>query len=113
MATTGVHSSVCFTTHSLAELPECREKIVHSPGLLNQMVSATLSPSYTPICAEIVLSALLCLSYSRDLHRHLATPYILNGVLEACDLFTKELEKFRESPNATNKIDRKDLLLIK
>lgn len=96
---------------SLAELQECRAHIVQCPGLLKQMMSAILSPTYTAICADIVLSALLCLSYSTELHEHLAVPYVIDSVLEACERFTKELQE-AESDEGNN-TDYNDILLIK
>ena len=78
------------------------------------MISAILSPTYTFVCAQLVLSALLCLSYSTELHSQLALPYVLEGVLKTCTRFEKKLEEVqRENRADPNSIDPKDVTLIK
>ena len=78
------------------------------------MMAAILSPTYTFVCAELVLSALLCLSYSTELHSKLAERYVIEGILKACKRFEEQLEEVQRADNADqNSIDPKDITLIK
>ena len=86
--------------------------IVRYPGVIEQMVSAILSPSYSVICAEIVLSSFLCLSYSQSTHRYLAQPHILHGVLESCKRFSREYNNPPIVPAQRISVEHRDLILV-
>ena len=81
-------------------------------GVVEQMVSAILSPSYSVICAEIVLSSFLCLSYSPSTHRYLAQPHILHGVLESCKRFNREFNSSSTVQQQKTPIEYRDLVLV-
>ena len=54
------------------------------------MTSAMLSPSYTILCPQIVISCFLCLTFSSGTHLQLTRPPIIHGILASCKKFSQE-----------------------
>lgn len=91
---------------SLAEIPRCRLAIASNPLLLRQLVGMMLTPSYKYIAPLVTIAGLLCLAYSPETHPFLATPEVVEGVMDAC-------EKRRPWCRGTPEENRLDRLLLR
>ena len=75
---------------SLSELTECQIEIVKIPELIEQLAFSMLSPSYSIICPQTVISTFLCLSYSPKTHNYLTAPVITHTIFEVCKIIAQE-----------------------
>ncbi len=48
---------------SLAELPSCRMQIATNEAILQQLVTALTTPSYSSIAALVAMAGMLCIAY--------------------------------------------------
>ena len=70
---------------SLAEVPECRLKIASTPHVVEHLIDAMLSSTYTYTCARSGVCAIMCLSFSMETHQYLCRDAIVSSILEICD----------------------------
>ena len=82
-------SSLTFTISSLAEVPECRLMIASTPHVIEHMIDAMLSSTYTYTCAQSVMCAIMCLSFSMETHQYLCRDSIVSSLLEMCEKIHK------------------------
>ena len=92
-------SSLTFTISSLAEVPECRLMIASTPHVIEHMIDAMLSSTYTYTCAQSVMCAIMCLSFSMETHQYLCRDSIVSSLLEMC-------EKIHRVPDYTSVAER-------
>ena len=69
-----------------AELPECRLQIASNETILHQLVAVMLTPTYKYIASLVTVAGLLCLAYSPETHQYLARPFVIDGIIEACEI---------------------------
>lgn len=89
---------IFFLSPSLSELPECQLAISSKEDVLQQMISMSLSPSYSCTTSVLVAEVFLCLAHTQGAHLYLTHPAIVDGLLDACrmrPLLVQELDKER------------------
>jgi hypothetical protein len=69
---------------NFAEIPQCRVTIASNQSVIDNMMGAMLSNTYTYTCARSAMCALLCISFGPETHQYLSEESILNRILEIC-----------------------------
>lgn len=77
--------SLSFSLSSFAEVPQCRVPIASTPNVIDTMIAAMLSTTYTYTCARSGTCAILCLSFSPETHGYFYDEVVLNRILEICN----------------------------
>ena len=70
----------------MCEVPEAHRKIGSNPEVLEQFIRVAQSPSYTCWCAQLSINAFVCLAHDVVIHPNLASPDVINGLMDACSL---------------------------
>ena len=70
---------------SFAEMPQCRLPIASSAEVVDALLAAMLSPTYTYTCARSGMCAMLCLSFSPCTHKYIKQEETMAKVLEIYD----------------------------
>ena len=74
--------------YSFAETPnlQCRLEISSTPGVIETLMIAMLSPSYTNtyVCSRLIVHTLLCLSFSPETHRYLNKAQTYDAIMKLC-----------------------------
>ena len=65
-------------------MPQCRLPIALSSEVIETLLAAMLSPTYTYTCARSGMCAMLCLSFSPSTHQYINQKVTLERVLEIC-----------------------------
>ena len=73
---------------SLAELPECQLRISSTPGVLEQLLSVSLSEQFNIDVALVVAETFLLLAHNSEAHEHLTQPHVVKGPLEVYQMRT-------------------------
>lgn len=94
---------------SLSELTECQIEIVQTPELIEQLAFSMLSPSYSIICPQTVISTFLCLSYSPQTHSYLTAPVITHTIFEVC----KKIAQEWSSSNSRYALTQGSIIIVK
>lgn len=89
---------------SLAEVPECRLKIASTPLVVDHLIDAMLSSTYTYACARSGMCALMCLSFSLETHQYLCKESIVSSVLELCERTHNVEDGTSQQERRTNQI---------
>ena len=97
-------SSLSFTISSLAEVPECRLRIASTPHVVDHMIDAMLSLTYTYRCARSIMCAIMCLSFSMETHQYLCRDSIVSSLLEICERIHKVPDNTSVAERQTNRL---------